>query len=164
MFFLLYIILVYPFAFYRIRHSLLLLDDLIFFIYCFKPRKDIHQHRHHDAVACQLIQLTVGQAEFIFQLEKLLVRKAHESEALLRMQLANPAVMEDTVPVYHRKAIRRRAVGTEARAVLPDGFPVGVDDGIYAVVLKEDGGMLSLVVAHSRILPGSDAPRRIGEF
>ena len=80
------------------------------------------------------------------------------------MQLPNPSAVKYTVAIHHGKAIRRSPVWAKSRAVLPDGFPVGIDDWIYAVVLKEHGGMLSLVVAHSRILPGSDAPRRIGEF
>ena len=80
------------------------------------------------------------------------------------MQLPNPSAVKYTVAIHHGKAIRRSPVWAKSRAVLPDGFPVGIDDGINTVILEKYGGMLSLVVANSRILPGSDAPRRIGEF
>ena len=68
------------------------------------------------------------------------------------------------MPVYYREAVGWSAVWPYARAVLPDGFPVGIDNGIHAVVLKEYSGMLSLAVAHARILSGGDASGGIGEF
>ena len=68
------------------------------------------------------------------------------------------------MPVYYREAVGGSAIWPYARAVLPDGFPVGIDNGIHAVVLKEHSGMLSFAVAHARILPGGDASGGIGEF
>ena len=80
------------------------------------------------------------------------------------MQLPNPSAVKYTVAIHHSKAIRRSPVWAKSRAVLPDGFPVGIDDGINTVILEKYGGMFALVMAHAGILSGGDAPCRIGKF
>ena len=80
------------------------------------------------------------------------------------MQLPNPSAVKYTVAIHHGKAIRRSPVWAKSRAVLPDGFPGGIDDGINTVILEKYGGMFALTVTHTRILTGGDTPFRIGEF
>ena len=84
-------------------HHVLLISNLIFFIDRLEPGQDIHQHRHHNAVACQLIQLAVGQTEFVPQFIELFVAEPHKPEAFLWVKPPDPAVMEDRVSCGNEK-------------------------------------------------------------
>lgn len=119
--------------------------------------------RDGHGITCCFVQSTVLHTAVHCSL-KLSVCKPLQTEAFERSQFADNATVKDTVAILNGQRKHRFFRILDTPSLLTHRFAFGCDHSTRVVEFTEHGGVFAASIAHARILPCGDAPRKIGEF
>ena len=121
-------------------------------------------NRYAYCITCHLIEPCIGETCGLCFVE-LLVRKALESPALNGHELSDLVVIRYTVQVLRSERKHRFFGILHSSALLTDVFSVGSEDCSWSFFcLFQNSGMLTLAVADTCILSGSNATGKLGDL